>query len=153
MRYQRRHRTGLARATRIGRAFRGLGSKPDRPREQRHFGVVPQHAHRQALGPSRTGRGGTDITTAIWKAGTTAYRRDLDTEDPYGESAHIDIDLGHQFRSIVEGALLPRAPRRQQRSTQRPLTNRHRHSRRRRSNTGSRSTISPWASTWPSPAS
>ena len=114
MRYQRRHRTGLARATRIGRAFRGLQSKPDRPREQRHFGVVPQHAHRQALGPSRTGRGGTDITTTIWKAGKTAYRRDLDTEDPYGESARIDIDLGHQFRVIVEGALLPRALRRQQ---------------------------------------
>lgn len=38
----------------------------------------------------------------IWRAGRTAYRRDLEAEDPYGESPEIERIFSHRIRSVVD---------------------------------------------------
>ena len=51
---------------------------------------------------AETGVPGTEIIARIWNQGDIAYRRDLETEDINEESTHIDSDLGHHIRSVVD---------------------------------------------------
>ena len=63
------------------------------------------------LGHSMTGEGDwiassepDALVVEFWRRGSVAYRRDLQTDDPHGEQAHIQRSLGSQVRSVVDVA-------------------------------------------------
>jgi PAS domain S-box-containing protein len=52
--------------------------------------------------PAKTDDPGSETVLRIWRSKETAYRRDLDREDRYGEAGWIKADFNQPIRSVVD---------------------------------------------------